>query len=244
MGIDPPISIEVSPSISIEVTPSASSEITPSTSTEIEPNDAALKNINLGDIIEFGEYRAASDKEGQKEKIEWIVLKKEDSKFLLMSVRGLDTLPYHTKSPKVTWDESYVHDWLRDYFYEEAFSNSEKAIIVETTVKPEKVWDCNPGEETSDYVFLLSNAEVSAYIENNVYLHGINGIMQCKPTSSVKAQNIYVNDDGYCWWWLRNTTRNNTTAYRVSSNGHVDTDGYTLNTEGGLIRPAMWIDIG
>lgn len=220
----------------LSAAPAVSADTTP-----IAQSESALKNVNPGDIIEFGKYRAAGDKDGQKEAIAWLVLAKDGDKILVMSVYGLDTQPYHTETQKITWDDSYIRKWLNGYFYEEAFSSSEKAEILETTVKPEKVWDCSPGEETSDSVFLLSKGDVSSYIEDNVYLDDIREIMHCKPTSSAKTQDIYVNDDGACWWWLRNTSRNNTIAYRVSSDGLVDVNGYELKTKRGLVRPAMWL---
>ena len=201
---------------------------------------SAFQDVQPGDTIRFGEYRAAGDKESPKESIEWLVLEKQDDKILVMSVYGLDTLPYHAAGVN-TWDDSYIRKWLNEYFYETAFSDAEKASIAETTVTPEKVWDCSPGEETVDHVFLLSKTEVSTYIQNNVYLQDIDATLPCKPTKSAKTQDIYVNDDGFGWWWLRNTTRNNIAAYRITSNGGFDTEGYDLSTKRGLVRPAMWL---
>ena len=218
---------------------------TVSTALETEAANApeevsAFQDVQPGDTIKFGEYRAAGDKESPKESIEWLVLEKQDDKILVISVYGLDTLPYHAAGVN-TWDGSYIRKWLNEYFYENAFSDAEKASIAEITVTPEKVWDCSPGEETVDHVFLFSRSEVNAYIQNNVYLRDIDATLHCKPAKSVKTQDIYVNDDGYGWWWLRNTTRNNTAAYRITSEGRFDTEGYELNTKRGLVRPAMWI---
>lgn len=218
---------------------------TVSTALETEAANApeevsAFQDVQPGDTIKFGEYRAAGDKASPKESIEWLVLEKQDDKILVMSVYGLDTLPYHAAGVN-TWDGSYIRKWLNEYFYENAFSDAEKASIAEITVTPEKVWDCSPGEETVDHVFLFSRSEVNAYIQNNVYLRDIDATLHCKPAKSVKTQDIYVNDDGYGWWWLRNTTRNNTAAYRITSEGRFDTEGYELNTKRGLVRPAMWI---
>ena len=217
-------------------------------STELEtevsnsPEEVSVfQDVQPGDTIKFGEYRAAGDKESPEESIEWLVLEKQDDKILVMSVYGLDTLPYHAAGVN-TWDDSYIRKWLNEYFYEAAFSDAEKASIAETTVTPEKVWDCSPGEETVDHVFLLSKSEAGTYIQNNVYLQDIDATLHCKPTKSVKTQDIYVNDDGFGWWWLRNTTRNNVAAYRITSNGGFDTEGYDLSTKRGLVRPAMWIE--
>lgn len=202
-----------------------------------------LQNITVGKRFEFGQYSAINDVEKNVSAIEWVVLNRTENEILALSSEGLDATWYHKGSLKTTWEDSDIRSWLKDHFYEESFSDFQKKHIALSTVTAEKVWDCNPGNDTKDYVFLLSESQVSTYIRNNPLLTNEDRInlMLCKPSPSARTNiNLTIND-GYCWWWLRNTTRNNTTAYYVTADGVTNTNGHLLNQEYGLIRPAIII---
>ncbi|MBQ7001675.1 MAG: hypothetical protein IJN67_11635 [Oscillospiraceae bacterium] len=205
--------------------------------------ETSFKDKLPGDIIEFGKYKAQGDHAGQEEPITWIVLENDGSKILALSEKGLDTIPYHSEDSSVTWDNCRIRSWLNDYFFEEAFTENDKAQIIHSPIIPERVWDCHPGEETTDYVFLLSHGDITEYIVENPYFHNPTDILKCFPSTSAKTQNIYTSNDGTCWWWLRNTTRNNTTVYRVVYDGTIDTYGHKPSTPQSAVRPAIWISI-
>lgn len=203
-----------------------------------------FSDVTVGDIIDFGSYKAQGDRDSEKEVVKWLVLKRDDDKFLVISQCGLDTKPYHfdRRDGQTTWAESGIRNWLNNYFYEEAFSEIEKKQIKLTNVQPDEnsLWEGVHEDDTSDYVFLMSVGEVSRYIETDLSL---TGKMCCKPTDSAKTQKIYIDQFGYGWWWLRNLTHSNTVACRIRSNGTLDTNEKIISEEGGLVRPAMWISL-
>ena len=91
---------------------------------------APLDPISLlepGDIFEFGYYG--------NEPIRWKVLEKQADKLLVISQYGLDCVPYDDQdkndySPDpVTWEESYIRNWLNGHFYDNAFTREEKDKI-------------------------------------------------------------------------------------------------------------------
>lgn len=46
------------------------------------------------------------------EPIRWKVLQKTEDALLVMADKGLDYIPYHTAETAVTWDKSWIRDWL------------------------------------------------------------------------------------------------------------------------------------
>lgn len=53
--------------------------------------------VEEGEIIKFGKYEQDNNLENGKEDIEWIVLKAEKDRALVLSKFALDVQPYHTQ---------------------------------------------------------------------------------------------------------------------------------------------------
>lgn len=193
--------------------------------------------VRVGKDIPFGSYRAQGNSKADKEVITWLVLEKFDDKFLVISERGLDTQPYHRDNYNgvTTWEKSTIRNWLNSYFYEEAFSDIEREQIISTNVEN----DDGTESDFSDYIFLLSSDEASKYIKNSAYWEEE---IRCKPLDSIKEGDRYADDLEYGWWWLRDLTRSNTVAWRVSNKGNFECDK-KINADKGLVRPAMWISL-
>ena len=83
----------------------------------------------------FGSY--PQEKDGTEKPIEWMVMKKERNKVLLLSKYILDVKPYNEKCEEVTWETSDIRNWLNVKFYRTAFNNIEKEKIQTTLVKTE-----------------------------------------------------------------------------------------------------------
>lgn len=115
-----------------------------------------------GDTVVFGSYEQDNVLTNGKEPLEWIVLKTEGDRAMLITRYLIDARAYHKAFVKMTWSECTLRQWLNDTFLKEAFSQEEQARIQEVLV----VNDDNPhystrgGEDTMDRVFLLSEAEV------------------------------------------------------------------------------------
>lgn len=110
------------------------------------------KQYSIGDSIFFGNYPQDADEIVRP--IEWMVLKKED-KVLLLSKYVLDSQSYDGSWKEITWEMSYIREWLNNEFYGIAFNNAEKKKIQTTLVKTEDnpISGTRGGNDTKDKVF-------------------------------------------------------------------------------------------
>ena len=200
--------------------------------------------------IPFGRYPQAS--KNKNAPIEWLVLKIDGSRALLISKYALDCRQYNTSCADVTWETCTLRKWLNGMFLNAAFSKSERAMILNAafskseramipsvTVSADKNPRCNtsPGNSKTDHVFLLSITEVNKYFSSH-------SARQCQVTAYCYVQGAYKADNGNCWWWLRSPGVNSSHAAGVYSDGSVDEYGHYVNYDGYAVRPALWIDLG
>lgn len=193
-----------------------------------------IKNINIGDIFEFGSYEQDNNRSNGQENIEWIVLLKEETKILVISKYALDSQPYSNAVNATTWTGCTLRKWLNNDFFNSAFSESEKARISAVTVSADEnpKYTTNPGNATRDKVFLLSIAEADKYLSGS--------IIKCEPTNYAVTNGISKDD---CMWWLRSPGEDQKKAAYVGSGGDVEAAGKYVNCGGIAVRPALWIDL-
>ena len=187
--------------------------------------------------IPFGRYPQASKNENAP--IEWLVLKIDGSRALLISKYALDCIPYNRSTTRVTWETCSLRKWLNGTFLDAAFSESERAMIPSVTVDADKnpSWSTSPGNSTTDQVFLLSITEVNKYFSSN-------SARQCQGTAYCYAQGVFGADKGNCWWWLRSPGFYQNYAAYVFNDGDVNEYGNCVNYDRIAVRPALWIDLG
>jgi len=122
--------------------------------------------VKVGEYVTFGSYEQDNDKKNGKEPIEWLVLEVEDDRALLLSRYSLDNVAYTEEKKEITWEESYLREWLNKDFYKEAFIKSEKNAILETEISLyEDEDDAEEGASTTteDKVFVLNPYEAWDY---------------------------------------------------------------------------------
>ena len=176
-----------------------------------------------------------------KEPLEWIVLKTEGDRAMLITRYLIDARAYHKAFVKMTWSECTLRQWLNDTFLKETFSQEEQARIQEVLV----VNDDNPhystrgGEDTMDRVFLLSEAEVLEFFPQQEQ-------RTCQATEYAKAQGAYVDENnGNSWWWLRSPGVRPVDACGVRADGRISGYGSRdVNRPSGTIRPVIWVTMG
>ena len=164
-----------------------------------------------GRIICFGQY----EQDNEVKPIEWIVLRSNDERTLLVSKYVLSLQTYtgnKDTSAECTWSSSTIRKWLNGDFYNEAFSGAEKNAITTTEISQE-------GKTTKDKVFLLSSSEVTIYFGS----------------VSTKAKK----GDGICSWWLRSSKDKFYKEYIDSIFGSVYDNMVATDVTG--IRPAIWV---
>jgi hypothetical protein len=189
--------------------------------------DSALKPMAaIGDRLTFGSYLGDG--------IEWRVLAAEDGRMLVIAEQILDARPYNDEPGQVTWETSTLRAWLNDEFYNETFSEAEKARILETNVLNGN----NPnhgtpgGNDTLDRVFLLSLAEAVKYFRTDED--------RATTLSAMYQWKRGANIDRNWMWWLRSPGRDSACAACVYPVGSIYEGDNVDYTESG-VRPALWL---
>ncbi|MBQ3969384.1 MAG: hypothetical protein II685_02720, partial [Clostridia bacterium] len=208
---------------------------------EDEENEKQISNIqyNLkadGEFVEFGSYHIAVN--NTKMPLRWKILTIEEDKALIITFMGIDVLNFNDEQGSSTWENSYIRKWLNDDFYNEAFSASEKQLIVEANLMNYKNVDyrVENGGKTKDNVFLLSIDEVQRFFRSDEQ-------RIVKPTAYAKSKGVFVAPNGNCWWWLRSSGNSESYAADVDYGGDVDTYGSDRFFGRNCVRPAVWISL-
>ena len=129
----------------------------------IEYGQKELEHLNYDEptyrTVSMGAYNYFH--KGGKKEIIWDIISEEDGKTLLISKFGLDTKQFSMQRDK-TWADCSLRRWLNDDFFQGAFSDIEKAAIIETQVLPDQnaEFDTNAGEPCKDRLFVLSKSEI------------------------------------------------------------------------------------
>ncbi|MDE5801970.1 MAG: toll/interleukin-1 receptor domain-containing protein [Lachnospiraceae bacterium] len=172
--------------------------------------------VEEGAYISFGIYEQDNDTSNGKEDIKWLVLEVVDGKALVISKYALDAQPYNIEAASdCIWETCSLREWLNSAFINDAFSDSEKTMILTANL-------------TQDQVFLLSVAEVEEYFDSD-------GAGQFKATAYAQA-----NGSG-SYWWLRTPGKLPGYASYVTSGGNIALGGDIVSVFG--VRPALWIDL-
>ena len=174
---------------------------------------------NSPKTICFGNFFQADSQ--AKEPIEWIILKQEEDKALVISRDCLDCDTYFKNSTGMNdWAKSDIRFWLNNSFYSEAFNENEKNSIV----------------DNNDKLFLLDEGSAKRFFGDNHY------DLRAKPSNYALHKGARTDKDGYAWWWLAWHQANIQRSFvpTVSVRGSM---GLRMesNRQGVCIRPAMWI---
>lgn len=158
--------------------------------------------------------------------IEWLSLTDDGSKTLLITKYIIAQKPYNETimAQETGWQKSSIRAWLNGEFLQNAFSDSERAAVIDTTVHD--VYYREP-EESTDKIFLLNQEQVDTYfVDPNIrYLHTTN-------TDYAAGMTKYPED---AWWLVDSTDRGPLFKVLIGSNG-----GRRVNETSG-VRPAMWV---
>ncbi len=223
----------------------------------VKPYDAPVRpldngqKVEVGNIVTFGSYPQSAS--GAAAPIEWIVLDVKDGKALLLSRYVLDSYQYHGAFESVTWEKSDIREWLNTVFLKAAFGTVQDRLVA-STVKADKTPELSnagdPGNDTTDKVFLLSAVDVlnTSYGFNTDINYGKQDpIRMALPTKYAISKEVPVAeagpDTGNAEWWLRSTGANSgKNAVYIYYDSFVCTyGGYVIHTKG--VRPAVWVSL-
>ncbi|MCL2353370.1 MAG: leucine-rich repeat domain-containing protein [Defluviitaleaceae bacterium] len=160
----------------------------------------------------------------------WRVLDVQGGMAKIISEDILKELPYHREDVDITWENSYIRGYLNNEFLS-TFEGLDRDRIVLTNV----VNDDNPlggdgGNDTRDYIFLLSIDEVLHF-----FAEPMSG-------SAFITFGRGSNQTWREWWWLRSPGSEADHAANVDPDGGLFEWGDDVPYYVG-IRPVMWIEI-
>ncbi len=207
------------------ITNSPETEKTPQTPTEIltpEPTP--------DDYFVFGKYEQDGDLNNGAEPIEWIILKDEKSKLLLVSRYILDYQDFNdtTLAKATSWGNSTLRKWLNNEFYNSAFSSAEQNKIITTKIQDYKA-DNALGDVTSDKVFILNKEQAFSYFASDYD-------RATTSTDYARTRKSYVTDA----YWLINSYSSDLYKHLINSKGRNENNPRVNESQG--IRPVVWIN--
>ena len=205
------------------------------------------------------------------EPIKWVVVTEEENKTFLMCGMAIDAQQYYHDRNEIrtisgkriysnNYAESEIRKWLNETFYNTAFNDFPKSLILTTVVdnsarstnlynnatewdNGDNIYSC---ENTNDKIFLLSEFEVtnSTYGFNESY-SACDVVRQTNSSDYAKSQGCCrANEgsyDGNCGWWLRSSFHIYSNSARfVYHDGYSNRSGDVSDASIGVV-PAMWI---
>ena len=191
------------------------------------------------------------------EPMKWQVLSfdKTTSNAVVLSRDIIDSQQYYnngnnrTIGGKMVYPNNYEHSdiraWLNGTFYDGAFTDAEKNVIIGTTLDNsayDEEYSQYDSNSTTDKVWLLSYDEAhnSEYGFNAEYWsYSYTRMAQC--TTYALSQGA-TGSNGYSYWCLRSAGRDDNYACLVCFDGSVSDLGGTYNTDFG-VRPALTINL-
>lgn len=152
-------------------------------------------------------------------KSKWVILEIKDTEALLLKKAAKDQRSYHERREAVTWETSDLRFWLNQEFIMEEFTESERNAILLKDINniDNDVYGTDAGENTQDYLFLLSVKEAAEYASL---------LPDFKSNS-----------------WLRTPGGNQSSAAFLSADGSVMDYGYDVTSMDMGVRPAMWFNL-
>ena len=197
-----------------------------------------IKAAAVGDTVYFGAYEQDNNKANGKEDIAWQVLDKKENAILLLSVNGLDSVPYHSENTSVTWEKCALRTWLNQDFLNTAFTKKEQDRIIIATAKADKNADYNTtyAKDTKDKISILSLAQAEQYLPDAE-------ARLCGSTAFADTKGVeHAANNQKCSWFLRTPGIDDSMVCYVQNEGIIRRVGGNVNSPGSAVRPMIWLN--
>ena len=206
------------------------------------------------------------------EPIRWRVIELNDETATLLADEELDCAPFNTLSADVTWENCTLRSFLngydasfnaagisyadkaRDSFWGTAFSDEEKACIVNGLLSntDNLSYDTDCGENTFDKVFILSEEDV--YASDAAARHGFypgNGVddpaRRFSPTLYAIARGTWYSPvtryQGNGFWFMRTNGYTQSNVSYICDFGYIYGRGTFVDCNDSGILPAIRVDL-
>lgn len=176
---------------------------------------------------------------GEPMPIEWDIIKYNDNRVLIVTTHIIEHMSYAKELEDTPWCDSIIRKWLNSDFYNGAFSDEEREVILKReNPNPENhSYKTAASENTRDYIFIPSIKEIKRFSDYDLDRIAL-------PTEYAVQKGVYVNGDtNGSYWWLRSNGGNMYNAAVVNYNGYVFEYGFYVNSVGYGVRPAAWISL-
>ena len=133
------------------------------TPSEEQAELAVISDSEIGDVVAFGRYT-------------WYVTDKTDGICTLLCQGPVAEKTYHDSKADITWENCSLRRWLNEDFYNQKFSDGEKAAIVtthNTFSEEDSPYEMDCGNDTDDKVYLYTYSE-SKTVSDEIRECGIN----------------------------------------------------------------------
>ena len=192
----------------------------------------ALQAAQVGDVILWGRFDTDGTKIG-RERVSWIVLKKEDGQVLLLSEKGIAGSSYHRKHEPVSWKDSDLRALLNGPEYLRMFSSYEAEHVL---------------SDEGDRIMLLTADEADKYFASDEERElAITKAAEVQGTNTNKLSKFHRWDmKGYrsSWWWLRQEDGvQDVMAPIVTVDGVISLHEKEVNKPGGAVRPVIRVEL-
>lgn len=203
-----------------------------------------------GKRIGFGSYMRDSADDIQP--ITWDICEvdKENKRILLVCCDVIDAHKYTLSAEETVWEDSELRHWLNSVFYDVAFADWEKSLIVETT--------CYEEADYIDKVFIPSyqqakDSSVGCRCKATQYAY-MQGLVIWKDHYTPKSSSFrdYSFGDPYKWseaytsyWLMPETSLSGLVGEIVGRTGkYLPEEDISFYPYDSGVRPAIWVNIG
>lgn len=209
---------------------------------------ATLADAQPGQIVTLGSYEQDGNTGNGKEDIYWLVMERDGDTLTLMSLYCLDRAPYSRDHAAVTWETSYVREFLNGEFLQSAFDGDAQALLLQTTVaNPDNPNFGTPGgSDTQDLVYLPSLDEIMRWYDISEPIEMPYSQLYGTASEYAVQQGLWLEMPGTnrCWWWLRSPGGCPENAAEVGSYGYLSFNGTIVTEEARALRPVIRVNAG
>ncbi|MBE6846011.1 MAG: hypothetical protein E7508_10010 [Ruminococcus sp.] len=203
--------------------------------------------IKVGDIVKFGNYN-------------WQVLEIKGGKALILSERILEQRAYNHTKTDITWANCSLREYLNGDFYDSFDDEYRKKIVSVKNKNPDNPWDfsnqggnaaTDGGDDTKDYIFLLSLDEVIEYFtddgKDSMLYDTQLGASEMKLSDGYEKERLAYNLSGHLGnvapsaWLLRSPGMYENAVTYIGGKGSIAVCGTFVDEVKYGIRPAMWV---
>ncbi|MBR2528146.1 MAG: acyltransferase [Blautia sp.] len=191
----------------------------------------AIRSAGIGDVVLWGRFETNPSRLG-KERLSWILIRRDGDKVCLLSKEGVAGSYYHQKHEAVSWEKCDLRAFINSDTFTDMFSRYEKNSIM-------------PRDGDLITLLTVTEAQEAFFTEKERELE-ITAAARAKGTNinrMSKANNWDMKGYRSSWWWLKEENdRESIFAPIVTEDGKIVTDKKPVNKPNGAVRLVIWVN--